>query len=155
MDIMAMEHLYLVNNTSSSGTLSRVENTSETKGSFAKILQAENEKTCPYNFLARNGLIEYNGVVFNCDYKQNAITLGDMSDKRNVLKIYLPSGGSLHVNVNNIDQLAKAAGMFTPEDLNAIMRAIHEYNHCTRKRYEIEEEKTETAEELATGVKEL
>ena len=34
------------------------------------------------NFLARNGLIEYNGVVFNCDYKQNAITLGDMSDKR-------------------------------------------------------------------------
>ena len=29
------------------------------------------------------------------------------------------------------------------------MRAIHEYNHCTRKRMEIEEEKTETAEEAA------
>ena len=39
--------------------------------------------------------------------------------------------------------------MFTPEDLNAIMRAIHEYNHSTRKRMEIEEEKTETAEEAA------
>ena len=155
MNLMAIEQVYLVNNSGTSVVRERLDNTSETKGNFAKILQTENEKKCPYSFLDRGGIIEYNGVVFNCDYKQNAITLGDMSDKRNILKIYLPSGGSLHVNINNIDQLAQAAGMFTPEDLNAIMRAIHEYNHCTRKRYEIEEEKTETAEELATGTKEL
>lgn len=69
--------------------------------------------------------------------------------EKKVLKIALPSGGSLHVNVDNIDTFSKAASMFTPEDLNAIMRAIHEYNHCTRKRMEIEEEKAETAEEAA------
>ena len=72
-----------------------------------------------------------------------------MYEKNKVLKIALPSGGSLHVNIDNFDDLAKAASMFTPEDLNAIMRAIHEYNHCTRKRMEIEDEKTETAEEAA------
>ena len=37
------------------------------------------------------------------------------------------------MNVDNIGDISKAAGMFTPEDLEAIMRAIHEYNHCTRK----------------------
>ncbi len=117
--------------------------------SFGQRLQSETEKKCPYSFLAKDGIIEYNGVTFVCDYKQNAITLGNMYEKDKVLKIALPSGGSLHVNVDNIDTLSKTAGMFTPEDLNAIMRAIHEYNHCTRKRLEIEEEKAETAEEAA------
>ena len=122
---------------------------SETEG-FGQKLQAETEKKCPYSFLAKNGVIQYNGVTFMCDYKQNAITLGNMYEKDKILKIALPSGGSLHVNVDNIDILSKAASMFTPEDLNAIMRAIHEYNHCTRKRMEIEEQKAETAEEAAS-----
>ena len=117
--------------------------------SFGQTLQAETEKKCPYSFLAKDGIIEYNGVVFECDYSQNAITLGNMYEKDKVLRIALPSGGSLHVNIDNIDALARAADMFTPEDLNAIMRAIHEYNHCTRKRLEIEEEKSESPEELA------
>jgi len=108
---------------------------------------AETEKKCPYNFLAKNGIIQYNGVTFECDYKQNAITLGNMYEKEKVLQIALPSGGSLHVNIDNLDTLSKAAGMLTPEDLKAIMRAIHEYNHCTRKCMEIEEEKAETVEE--------
>ena len=55
----------------------------------------------------------------------------------------------MNVNVDSIDQLSKAASMFTPEDLNAIMRAIHEYNHCTRKRHEIEEEKSKPIEDVA------
>ncbi len=117
--------------------------------SFGQKLQAETEKKCPYSFLAKDGIIQYNGVTFVCNYKQNAITLGNMYETNKVLKIALPSGGSLHLNVDNIDTLSKAASMFTPEDLNAIMRAIHEYNHCTRKRMEIEEEKAETAEEAA------
>ncbi len=117
--------------------------------SFASKLQAETKKKCPYNFLAKDGVINYKGVTFLCDYEQNAITLGNMYEKDKVIKIALPSGSSLHVNIDNIDQLAQAADMFTPEDLNAIMRAIHEYNHCTRKRYEIEEEKSETIDEAA------
>ena len=119
------------------------------EGGFDKALSTESDKKCPYSFLAKDGIIQYNGVVFECDYKQNAITLGNMYEKEKVLKIALPSGGSLHVNVDNIDQLSKAVGMFTPEDLNAIMRAIHEYNHCTRKRHEIEEEKSKPIEDTA------
>lgn len=103
---------------------------------------------CPYSSMAKDGMIEYNGVIFNCDYKHNAITLGDMSDKKKVMNISLPSGGSLKVNVDNIGSLSKAAGMFSPEDLNAIMRAIHQYNHLTHKLYEIEEEEDETAEKV-------
>lgn len=103
---------------------------------------------CPYSSMAKDGIIEYNGVIFNCDYKHNAITLGEMSDKKKVMNISLPSGGSLKVNVDNIGSLSKAAGMFTPEDLNAVMRAIHQYNHLTHKLYEIEEEEDEVAEEV-------
>ena len=74
---------------------------SETE-SFGQKLQAETEKKCPYSFLAKDGVIQYKGVTFVCDYKQNAITLGNMYEKDKVLKIALPSGGSLHVNVDNI-----------------------------------------------------
>ncbi|MCR5557757.1 MAG: hypothetical protein K6F75_09400 [Butyrivibrio sp.] len=121
----------------------------ETSKSFGSHLSEASEQKCPYSIRAKDGIISYNGVNFVCDYQQNAITLGNMYEKEKVLKIYLPSGGALHVNVDNIDQLSKAAGMFTPEDLNAIMRAIHEYNHCTRKRYEIEEEKSKPIDETA------
>ena len=121
----------------------------ETSISFASHLSEASEKKCPYSFLAKDGIINYNGVIFNCDYEQNAITLGNMYEKEKVLKIYLPSGGALHVNLDNINQLSKAAGMFTPEDLNAILRALHEYNHCTRKRHEIEEEESKPIGDVA------
>ena len=148
MGIAAIANDYLTRPLGSAAGKETTPVISETE-SFGQKLQAETEKKCPYSFLAKNGVIQYNGVTFMCDYKQNAITLGNMYERDKVLKIALPSGGSLHVNVDNIDTLSKAASMFTPEDLNAIMRAIHEYNHCTRKRMEIEEEKAETAEEAA------
>ena len=66
-----------------------------------------------------------------------------MNDPNEVLRISLPSGGSLRVNVNNFGDISKAAGMFSPEDLNAILRAISQYNHCTKKLYEIEQEENE------------
>ena len=85
----------------------------EKSSSFPQI-SAEKPKTCPYDYLAKDGLIEYNGVTFVCDYKTNSICLGDMSNEKNVLNISLPSGGNLKVNVNNFGDLAKAAGMFSP-----------------------------------------
>ena len=117
--------------------------------SFAAILSGEQQK-CPYSLLAKDGMIEYNGVFLTCDYKRNALCLGDMSDPKKVLRINLPSGGSLNVNVDNFGDISKLAGMFSPEDLNAILRAIHEYNHCTSKLNEIEEEEAETAEGILT-----
>ena len=146
MSITALAFDHCSNNTYSVVGKENVDGTSKSFGSY---LSDAGKQKCPYGILAKDGVISYNGVNFMCDYNQNAITLGNMYEKEKVLKISLPSGGSLHVNVDNIDELAKAADMFTPEDLNAIMRAIHEYNHCTRKRYEIEEEKSKPIEETA------
>lgn len=102
---------------------------------------------CPYGSLAVNGVIEYNGVIFGCDPEHNTITLGDVSDKKKVLNIALPSGGNLKVNVDNLEELSKAAGMFSPEDLNAILRAIEQYKHCQKKLDEIEAEEFEAVED--------
>lgn len=121
--------------------VSRAEN-SEEDSSFSKVL-ADRQTDCPYGYLAENGVIVYNGVVFVCDPRTNSICLGDMNDPNEVLRISLPSGGSLRVNVNNFGDISKAAGMFSPEDLNAILRAVSQYNHCTKKLYEIEQEENE------------
>ena len=115
----------------------------ESEISFAEILSGQT-KTCPYSSLAKDGLIEYNGVVFVCDYKSNSICLGDMTNPQDVLNIELPSGGCLKVNVNNFDDLSMAAGMFSPADLNAIMRAIAQYNHYSSKLREMEDEENLT-----------
>ena len=102
---------------------------------------------CPYGVLAKNGVIQYNGVVFQCDYEHNTISLGDVtSDPKKVLNVALPSGGNLKINVDCFGDIARAAGMFSPEDLNAIMNAIHQYNYCTKKLNEIEEEKAKGVE---------
>ena len=109
---------------------------------FAQMME-DRQLKYPYGYLAENGIIEYNGVVFVCDPKTNSICLGDMSETKKVLNISLPSGGNLKVNVDNLGDLAGAVGMFSPEDLNAIMRAIHQYNHCAKKLDELEEEDDE------------
>lgn len=78
----------------------------------------------PYEHLAKDGVINYNGVCFICDEKTNSICLGDMTDEKNVLNIPLSGGGHLKVNRANLGDLSRAVGMFSPEDLNLIMRAI-------------------------------
>lgn len=125
----------------------RKTDSTDRSSSFSKIL-GEKQQKCPYSHLAKDGLIEYNGVTFVCDYKTNSICLGDMSNPKNVLNISLPSGGNLKVNVDNFGDLSKAAGMFSPADLNAIMRAIAQYNHCTKKLNELDEEEIKTVENV-------
>ena len=63
-------------------------------------------------------------MVFVCDYDHNRLTLGDTSNEKNCINIPLSGGGSLLVNRNNIDALSKAIGMFSPEDVNRILRAL-------------------------------
>lgn len=102
---------------------------------------------CPYSALAQDGVIQYNGVTFICDSDTNSICLGDMSNPKKVLNIPLSSGGHLKVNVDNLDAIPQASGMFSAEDMGAILRAISEYEHCTSKLEEIEEEENEAVEE--------
>lgn len=104
------------------------------------------ENRAPYSELARDGIIDYNGVIFVCDYKKNALCLGDMSNPDEVLSIPLSGGGTLKVNRDNIDSLSKAIGMFSPEDVNRILRAIAQDAHRQRKLLEIEDEEYKIAD---------
>ena len=84
----------------------------------------EGKDKVPYGEMAEDGVIEYNGVVFVCDYDHNRLTLGDTSNEKDCINIPLSGGGSLLVNRNNIAALSKAIGMFSPEDVNRILRAL-------------------------------
>lgn len=103
----------------------------------------------PYGHLAKDGVIIYNGVCFVCDEKTNSICLGDMTDKKNVLNIPLSGGGHLKVNRNSLGLLSKAVGMFSPEDLNLIMRAIAQDTKVMSVQKEIEGMDAEIGNQLS------
>lgn len=94
----------------------------------------------PYAILAKDGIIDYNGVIFVCDEEYKALRLGDTSDPKKCLNIPLSGGGSLIVNRDNLGDLARAIGMFSPEDVNLIMRAIAEDAKIQQMQNEIDEE---------------
>ena len=104
-----------------------------------------NEKG-PYSFLMGDGpTLIYNGVEFTYD-KDNALCLGDMSNPDDVITIYL-TGGVFKLNRNNIDDLSKAIGMFSPEDVNRILNAISQDAKCKKKLKEIEDAIYQAVEE--------
>lgn len=97
----------------------------------------------PYSILDndKDGVIEYNGVIFVADEKTNSICLGDVTtDPDNVLTVQLSDGGYLKVNLDELDSLSKAIGMFSPEDINRIMRAIAQHNKLKQIEQQIEDE---------------
>ncbi len=94
----------------------------------------------PYGYLANGtGIIEYNGVVFTCDDYNRQLCLGDMSKPEKVIRIPMSEGGCLLVNRDNIGDLQKAIGMFSPEDINLIMRALRLDAKIQEMEKEIEE----------------
>ncbi len=95
----------------------------------------------PYSYLAdANGIIDYKGVIFVCDNEKRELCLGDVqSNPDDVIRIPLSGGGCLKVNRNNIDDLSKAIGMFSPEDINLILRALKMDAKIQQMKREIEE----------------
>lgn len=119
----------------------------ETMTKFEERLAGK--KSAPYSYLADDsGMIEYNGVVFFCDDEQNTISLGDVSNPKDVITIPLSGGGCLKVNRDNIDDLSKAIGMFCPEDINRILRALAKDAKAQKALQEIEEEKESVFDNL-------
>ncbi len=108
----------------------------------------------PYGHMAKDGVIEYNGVTFVCDERTNSICLGDVSDRKNTLVIPLAEGGSLQVNRDNLGDLEKAIGMFSPEDINRIMRAITKDRKAREMAQELEDEKASVTELASDHTKE-
>ena len=107
---------------------------------FMEKMNGTYKKSFPYEHLAENGVITYNGVEFVCDAQRNAICLGDMSNKKDVLIIPLEGVGNLMVNRNNLGDLSRAISMFSPEDINRIMCAIADDNKAREAQEEIEED---------------
>ncbi len=104
----------------------------------------------PYGHMAEGGVIVYNGVMFVCDEKSNSICLGDVTDPKQVINIALSGGGHLKVNRANIGQLSKAIGMFSPEDVNLIMRAIHQDTKLQSMQKEIEDMEAGVGEQITS-----
>ena len=102
----------------------------------------------PYGYLAKDGVITYNGITFVCDARTNSICLGDMTDKKKVLNIPLTGGEHLKVNRDSIGDLAKAIGMFSPEDVNRILRAIAQDTKIQSMQQELEDMENEVGESL-------
>lgn len=99
------------------------------------------KRSAPYSALAdQDGVVTYNGTVFQCDYEKNRLCLGDVSNPDNCLSIPLEKGGCLVVNRDNIDGLIQAIGMFSPADVNRIMQAIAKDAKVRQIELQIEDE---------------
>lgn len=99
----------------------------------------EGKDKVPYGEMAEDGVIEYNGVTFVCDYEHNRLTLGDTTNKEDCINIPLSGGGSLLVNRDNIDALSKAIGMFSPEDVKRILEALARDNKIQQMKKELDD----------------
>lgn len=98
-------------------------------------------KRAPYSLMAdERGIVVYKGVEFRCDYEHNRLCLGDVSNSKDCITVGLEKGGSLVFNRNNIDDLVRAIDMFSPEDINRIMRAIAEDAKIRQIKMQIEDE---------------
>lgn len=105
----------------------------------------------PYSYMAKDGIIDYKGVIFVCDTEHKSLCLGNMSDPKKCLNIPLSGGGSLVVNRDNLGDLAKAIGMFSPEDVNLILRAIAEDAKIQQMQQEIDDDTSGLAIAENTG----
>lgn len=95
------------------------------KESPSAIPGKDDEMWAPYCHMKNeDGVVEYNGVIFTLDYQKKWLCLGDMSNMDEVIRIPLSEGGCLMVNRDNIGALGHAIGMFSPEDINRILRAL-------------------------------
>ncbi len=113
------------------------EEAAKPSSNYNKSAEEEGSIKAPYSYLADDsGVINYKGVKFQCT--GSSLCLGDVSNKNNVLIIPLAGGGCLQVNRNKYDDLAKAIGMFSPEDTKRILDAIAIDGKAKSKNMEID-----------------
>ena len=95
-----------------------------------------------YFAMAKDDMIVYQGVVFMCDRLTDTLTLGDVSDPNNCIRVGLSKGGSLLFNRNDAGSLMNAITMFSPEDQERIVKAIQIDNMAQKARKDVENAKS-------------
>lgn len=123
-----------------------------------KIEREETQKIKNRYFAnAKDGMVEYNGIVYVCNENTGALELGDCSNPDKCLRVSLSGGGSLMVNPDNFKELSKSIGMFTPEDQMRIIAALEMFKMANKKMEELEEEekKDPTDEEDTSKVEDV
>ncbi len=108
--------------------------------------RADGSRVCQYFDMAKDGIIEYNGVIFGCDTDKNRITLGDVSDAKQCISVPLENGGCFVFNRDQLNSVSRAISMFSPEDINRILRAIATDSKCVKDINELEDEKNSIGE---------
>lgn len=116
----------------------RIDKEQAEKAALKKLEEQKSE--VPYSYLAKDGMIEYNGVIFVCDEEHRAICLGDMTKAENVITIPLAEGGCLKVNRNNLSELSQAISMFSPADIRRILVAIQQDAKCEQMKLQLDED---------------
>lgn len=107
-------------------------------------------KQAPYSSLANeDGVIEYNGIILQCDFDNNRLILGDCSNLDNCIRVPLSGGGEFVFNRDQLSNISKIISMFSPEDQNRIMRAISLDKQCRKQLKEIEDTVTESVENVS------
>lgn len=99
------------------------------------------ENTNEYFAMATGDTLTYNGVTFSLDRKANALTLGDVSKRKDCVYVGLAKGGSLIFNRDNTDGVMDALTMFSPEDQERIVKAIQIDNMAQKAKKEVEDSK--------------
>lgn len=114
---------------------------------YNKVIDETNQS--PYGCMANaNGSVTFNDVTYQYHSDSKYLDLGDVSNEDNVLTIPLSGGDTLRVNRDNIDDLAKSIGMFTPQDQKRIMDAIRTDAKCKEKKQEVEDFQNKVYEQL-------
>ena len=116
----------------------------------SRLMDRIEGKQAPYSSLANeDGVIEYNGIILQCDFDNNRLILGDCSNLDNCIRVPLSGGGEFVFNRDQLSNISKIISMFSPEDQNRIMRAISLDKQCRKQLKEIEDTVTESVENVS------
>jgi hypothetical protein len=122
-----------------------------TNSKFSQII--DQTQSSLYGRMADSkGEIKYNDTTYLYDAKKKEISIGDVSNKDDVISVTLTTGDTLLINRNNIDAVAKSIGLFTPKDVNRILNAIAQDAKAQSKRFEIENDKSKAYDTMLRSV---
>ncbi len=100
---------------------------------------------------SNGGIATHNGVSIGFDSENKQMSIGDTSQRGNVISVNLSNGWVLQFNTDNIDDVSKILDLFSPEDVRRIMDAITTDKMAKSKLKEMEDTKASVISETANA----